>query len=372
MKVRMMGAMAALTVAIPLGDASGQAMPKRAGANVSHAAVHRTIARWANRPRLGAVEMMAKYGEPQEATSDMLIWHNQGPFKRITVFNLETPHDFPMPHVDFLEHTITYNVPQDKVGPLIEFDASSTINRTIGELSARCDLEGHNILTLNLDHDIVMGKKSVQQARESFGENVKQDVLGQHPAYVEALQFQPHSMAAAMFPDKPVVPGSPMRAAVAGAMAPTGAMMRDAEILASVIAIDLNEVLAAAEAGKKRMSAPALAYAKMLHEAHGMDMVATMKLGQDIGITPIITAGVDAMQKKGAGGLAMLVPLDGKPFERGYLAAMVKAHTEVLAMIDQQLLRNVSNDALRNHVTTMRGRVAEHREKARALRGTGK
>jgi len=312
--------------------------------------------------------MIAKYGAPQEASSEHIVWHNQGPFKRITVFNLETPHDFPMPHVDFLEHTITYNVPQNKVGDLIEFDASSTINRTIGELSARCDLEGHNVLTLNLDHDIVMGKKSVQEARTAFGEIVTQDVMGQHPAYVEALQFQPATMSEAAFPDKPVIAGSPMRAAMVGPMpARPGMMMTDGEILAMVIAVDLNEVLAAAEAGKKKMSAPVLAYAKMLHEGHGMDMGKTMKLGQEIGVTPLITAPVEKLQKKGAGELAMLVPMDGKAFEHAYLNAMIKGHTEVLAMIDNQLLKSVENAALKNHLTALRGHVAEHREKARSL-----
>ena len=35
-------------------------------------------------------------------------------------------------------------------------------------MSARCDLEGHNILTVNLAHDIAMGKKSAEEARKEF------------------------------------------------------------------------------------------------------------------------------------------------------------------------------------------------------------
>ncbi len=364
-----MATAAALVVALAGGRASAQATPKMTEMKVSHAAAHAIIAKWAERPRLGAAGMMAKYGDPQEATPGMLIWHNQGPFKRITVMNLETPHDFPLPHVDFLEHTISYNVPQDKVGALIEFDASSTINRTVGELSARCDLEGHNVLTLNLDHDIVMGKKTVQEARMAFGEIVTQDVLGQHPAYVEALQFTPATMAEAAFSDSPVIPGSPLRAAEAGAQATgSGMMMNDAEVLASVIAIDLNEVMAGMEASKKKISAPVLAYAKMLHEEHGMNMVQTMKLGQQISVTPVITPGVEQMQKKGAGELAKLVQLDGNAFERAYLAAMIKGHDEVLAMIDGKLMKSAGNAALKAHLTATRAAVAGHQVKAKALR----
>lgn len=337
--------------------------------SVDRSTVNRLTADWPERPKLGANLMIAKYGAPQEATSERLIWHNAGPFKRITVLNLETPHDFPLPHVDFLEHTITYNVPQDKVGDLIEFDGSSTINRTVGELSARCDLEGHNILTLNLDHDIVTGKKSVEEARQAFGEIVQQDVMGKHPAYVEALQFEPAKMSVAAFSDKSVIPGSPVRAAEAeeAQLAAGGDKMDDAEVLAMVIAIDHNEILAAMQAQKKKISQPVLNYAKMLHQEHGMHMGKTMKLGQQIGVTPINTADVEKLQVKGAGELAALVPLDGEQFASAYVAAMIKDHTEVLNMIDNQLLKATDNDALKKHLTETRSHIANHLEEAKKL-----
>jgi len=362
-----MAATAAMLVMIPADRVSAQAAPPKSMMKADRAAVDRINAKWPERPRLGAVEMIAKYGLPQEASSERIIWHNAGPFKRVTVLNLETPHDFPMPHVDFLEHTITYNVPQDKIGPLIEFDGSSTINRTVGELSARCDLEGHNVLTLNLDHDIVTGKKTVQEARTAFGEIVTQDVLGKHPPYIEALQFEPHSMSAAAFVDKPVIPGSPMRANGADRPAGDAGKMNDAEILATAIAVDLNEILAAVEAGKKKMSQPALDYANQLHEGHGMNMVKAMKLGQEIGVTPMITGSVDKLQKKGAGTLATLVRLEGRAFERAYLAAMVKGHAEVISMIDNRLLKSANNDDLKKHLTAARADVAGHLEKAKSL-----
>ncbi len=337
--------------------------PASASTTEDQGTVEKIIANWPERPRLGAVQMIAKYGAPQEITAERLIWNNPGPFKRIMVMNLETPHDFPLPHVDYMEHTINYNVPQNKVGDLIAFDASSTINRTVGELSARCDLEGHNVLTLNLDHDIVTGKKTVAEARKAFGEIVGQDVTGKHPAYVEGLQFK--TMTATAFADKPVIPGSPLRAGDPAANGDGG----DAEILASVFAIDLNEVNAAAEAQRKKMSQPVLDFAKMLHEAHGTNMTKTMELGQQMGSSPAITATVEGMQKKGAGELAALVMLDGEEFERAYLTAMVKGHEEALSMIDGQLLKTVKNGKLREHLTATRAHVAHHLEKAKELQG---
>jgi len=45
----------------------------------------------------------------------------------------------------------------------------------------------------------------------------------------------------------------------------------------------------------------------------------------------------------------------------------VKGHTEVLGMIDGQLLKAAKNDALKQHLTASRAHVAEHLEKAKSL-----
>lgn len=78
----------------------------------------------------------------------------------------------------------------------------------------------------------------------------------------------------------------------------------DAEVLSFVIAVDMNEILAAAEAQKKKIGQPVMNYAKMLHQEHGDNAVKTMKLGQTINITPSDTKAVDALKVKGAGELA--------------------------------------------------------------------
>jgi predicted outer membrane protein len=188
------------------------ANPQRAQTTVDQAVVDSIILNWPERPRLGAAMMIAQYGQPQEATPQRLIWHNAGQFKRISVLAEERAHDFPLPHTDFLEHTIAYKVPADKVDEVVALDGSTTVNRTAGELSARCDLEAHNILTFNLTHDVITGKKSVEQARKEFADTVVQEMTGQQPKYVQSLQFDVHEPQQAMFVDESLVPGSPVRA----------------------------------------------------------------------------------------------------------------------------------------------------------------
>jgi len=67
------------------------------------------------------------------------------------------------------------------------------------------------------------------------------------------------------------------------------------------------------------------------------------------------------------GELAALAPLDGEKFASAYIETMIKGHTEVLGMIDNQLLKNAANAELKKHLTETRGHVANHLEAAKKL-----
>lgn len=82
-------------------------------------------------------------------------------------------HDFPAPHIDAVESFIDYQVPPERFSDLAEFDGSVVIERTAGEVSARCHDEQANSLALNLMHDIVTGKKTSEQASSVRGRGVR-------------------------------------------------------------------------------------------------------------------------------------------------------------------------------------------------------
>lgn len=356
-----------LPIAVAGAEQEQTRNPKKvAASSADHHAVDTIIAAWPERPRLGAQMMVSQYGAPQEVTSEELVWHNQGPYKRITVTKKEDHHDFPKPHMDFIEHTIHYQVPADKADAISAFDGSATFDRTRGELSGRCDLEGHNILTLNLAHDIAAGKKDAGEARKAFSRIVVEDMLGINPDYVTALQFKPMTTTQAAFSDKPAIPGSPMRPV---ANAQLKGDRGDGEILGFIGAINENEIVAAMVASKKKVNSQLAQYAMMLHQEHGKNLEQTMKLGQKIDVTPLETPAVDALRVKAAGELAALVPLDGEEFSRAYITAMTKGHTEALRMIDAQLLPTAQSDDLKKHLTETRQHVAAHLEAAKKLQG---
>ena len=144
---------------------------------------------WPETATMAAKAMIEKYGAPAEATPSLLIWYKNGPWKRTVVYKEEIDHDFPMPHKDVLEQFIDYEVPPDYFDDLAHYDGSVIVERTKGEISARCDKEGANFLALNLANDIVKGSKSVEEARQAYGEAMMQMMQGNPPESTQMLTF---------------------------------------------------------------------------------------------------------------------------------------------------------------------------------------
>lgn len=353
---------------------------------------------WPAGPRLAAEEMIAKYGKPREATPERLVWHDAGAFKRITVTREQLPHDFPVTHMDYLEHTISYQVPPDKADDLLAFDASLTIYPVGGELSARCDLESNNIVTLNLAHDIVTDKKSVDEARREFPEIVKQRSLAQDPAYAADLQFDPVQVGSARRVEEVTVDGSPVRAtttvageaplAMAASTARGGTRVRDAnserprrnghdeaderdaddaEILASLVTLHENEVRAAMLAQQEHLDERVAEYARMLHREHGAQLEETIALAKRLGLRPVETRRVEQLHTKHTGRLADIVPLEGGAFSAAFLDLMIQAHTDGIERVDQDL-RRTQRDELRQHLEFTREHLSMHLERAKSLK----
>src|SRR5438105_14480704 len=128
------------------------------------------LADWPQESREAAELVIAAHGDPHEVTGSMLVWHNVGPWKRVVASRTFYPHDFPAPHIDAIESVIEFRVPAEKFCELAAFDGSVIVERTAGEVSARCHDEQANFLALNLMHDIVMGTKSAAAACDYYAQ----------------------------------------------------------------------------------------------------------------------------------------------------------------------------------------------------------
>lgn len=147
------------------------------------------ISGWPPKPQEVGREMIQKYGQPDEVTASMLIWNGNGPWKRTILYREEVPHAFPMKHTDLLEQFVDYRVPPDKFDELARYDGSVIVERTKGEISARCDKEDMNFLALNLANDIVTGKRSVENARSFYAKTAMTFKAGKKDPYTQKLQF---------------------------------------------------------------------------------------------------------------------------------------------------------------------------------------
>jgi hypothetical protein len=151
---------------------------------------------WPKDARKAAETTIQKYGEPDEVTSERLVWKDNGPWKRTIITKEETDHRFPAPHKDVMEQVVDYKVPPDKFDELAQYDGSVIAERTKGELSARCDKEEANFLALNLANDVAKGTKSVQEARDYYARAIKDLMAGKKDPYVQKLQFSPQPRSA--------------------------------------------------------------------------------------------------------------------------------------------------------------------------------
>jgi hypothetical protein len=100
------------------------------------------------------------------------------------------PHNFPAPHTDYLEQFINYRVPIGMYSPLAEYDGSVMVERTKGEMSARCGGTAMNFVAINLAHDIVTGKRSVADARAEYSRLYQAYKNGEKPPYTQSFQFE--------------------------------------------------------------------------------------------------------------------------------------------------------------------------------------
>lgn len=157
---------------------------------------------WPEASRQAIQYLIDKYGAPAAVGAGMAVWGETGPWKRTVVYNEAVPHHFPMQHVDVMQQWINYQAPVDQYDELARYDGSVVLERTIGEMSARCDKEPANFLAVNLAHEVATGKRTVEDARMEYGKQVKALMAGEKSDYTSGIMFTPPSADAARDADE--------------------------------------------------------------------------------------------------------------------------------------------------------------------------
>ncbi len=182
------GALAA-TLSLSAATVAAQEDGKMKHDAMDRGRMEKMTAGWPMASRESIKFLTHKYGPPAAVTSEMAIWGKAGPWKRTIVFATEHPHEFPAHHTDVMQQWIDYKAPPGQYDDLAMYDGSVVLERTAGEMSARCDKEGANFLALNLANEIVTGKRSVGDARKMYGEQIMAMKAKRPAPYTEKLLF---------------------------------------------------------------------------------------------------------------------------------------------------------------------------------------
>ncbi|MBI3299006.1 MAG: hypothetical protein HYZ75_12620 [Elusimicrobia bacterium] len=144
---------------------------------------------WPELSREVAGLMISEYGRPDDYSARSLIWFGNGPWKRTVVYRDPPVRRFLGRDEEVLEQVVTYAVPDERLKPLKRFSERLRVNQAAGELSIRSDSQTLNYLTLNLAHEIVVGKRSPDDAADFLDRVVRLEKAGKTSPYISGLRF---------------------------------------------------------------------------------------------------------------------------------------------------------------------------------------
>ncbi len=147
------------------------------------------VAGWPPEAAKRAAMLIKKYGAPQGAMPDRLVWVNPGVWRETIVYRDGTPHAWPMPHMDYIEQSINYRTPVQAFTSWAMFDGSVHGERTRGRLAATCDNEPMNFLAINLANDIATGQRDPKEARYFYENTARAYKAGKRHSYTEGFVF---------------------------------------------------------------------------------------------------------------------------------------------------------------------------------------
>lgn len=132
--------------------------------------------------------------------------------------------------------------------------------------------------------------------------------------------------------------------------------LSDGQVVAIAIALDQGEVVTSEPALVKAVSAAVIDFAGELIT----DYSANIEEFDELGITPVPNAISTDLNRIADQVEDILDRLSGIEYDRAYLDAQIELHLLALDLIDNLLLPEASDEALRVELQTMRALVREH------------
>ncbi|MDI1353142.1 MAG: DUF4142 domain-containing protein [bacterium] len=142
---------------------------------------------------------------------------------------------------------------------------------------------------------------------------------------------------------------------------------QDQEIVAFLMVLNNNELAAAHLATKNSANKKVKGFAELMIKDHTKNLDETNSLSTKDQLAPLESEQVIALKNKGTQEIAVLTPLTKVNFDKMYINDMVKGHADALIVIDNVLLKKVSNKELKKHLLATRQHVIHHLNAAKKI-----
>lgn len=140
---------------------------------------------------------------------------------------------------------------------------------------------------------------------------------------------------------------------------------KDAESLSWLIIIDNQEIAAANEAHKKKVTGDVKEFADWMIKEHKANLKETQDLNKKLNVKPVKTDEITKLEEEGKKTLKKLEETKDK-FEKEYMDTMVKGHQDVLDKLKAKI-DDSKNEDVKSHLTNTQTHVQSHLDKAKSI-----
>lgn len=141
----------------------------------------------------------------------------------------------------------------------------------------------------------------------------------------------------------------------------------DGEIIAHMEAINNGQINAAKVAKDKKVDADVMKFADMVIEQHGANLQQVTDLSSKIEIAADETSAVKKFKESGDKDLAKLSKLDDAKFQKAYIQAIIKGHTDADKMLTH-FEKKAQNADLKQYLVDTKTVVEQHLAAAKQLK----
>jgi putative membrane protein len=145
-----------------------------------------------------------------------------------------------------------------------------------------------------------------------------------------------------------------------------GVTLSDANVLAMLDTINIDEIDAAKLAQQKAFSEKVRTFAARMLNDHKTMMLDTRQLAQRIHVKPERPALASTTGKTHQKTMGQLRMLSGRAFDQAYLKYQITTHEQAIDLV-QDIADSVDNSVLQQHLIKTRPDLENHLSKARAL-----